>query len=143
MLTVIRLELTRVPPTSVESQYTASPATKFVPLIVRANPLYKLAPDDVSPRLVELFNEVRKRTLPDVARQLYADGKSSFEAKNVGEANARFKKLLAVLGETDVRATPGVHHVSIRVNGGGWTAPPGLAAIDDDFAGQAGLLVVP
>jgi hypothetical protein len=39
MLTVIRLELTRVPPTSVESQYTASPATKFVPLIVKDNPL--------------------------------------------------------------------------------------------------------
>ena len=39
MLTVNRLELTRVPPTSVESQYTASPATKFVPLIVKVNPL--------------------------------------------------------------------------------------------------------
>jgi len=43
----------------------------------------------------------------------------------------------------DVHARPGVHHVSIRVNGGGWIAPPGLAPVDDDFAGQAGLLVVP
>ena len=43
----------------------------------------------------------------------------------------------------DVRALTGVHHVSIRVDGGGWIAPPGLAPIDDDFAGQAGLLVVP
>jgi TonB family protein len=76
--------------------------------IVRANPLYKLAPEDVSPRLVELFNDVRKRTLPDVARQLYAEGKSSFEAKNLAEANARFKKLLVVINETDVRATPGM-----------------------------------
>src|SRR5262252_9481539 len=54
--------------------------------IVRANPLYKPAPEDVSPRLVELFNQVRVRTLPDVVRQLYADAKSSFEAKNVAEA---------------------------------------------------------
>ena len=43
----------------------------------------------------------------------------------------------------EVQATPGVHHVSVRVDGGKWIAPPGLAAIDDDFAGQAGLLVVP
>ena len=47
------------------------------------------------------------------------------------------------LWTVDVRARPGVHHVSIRVDGGGWIAPPGLAPIDDDFAGQAGLLVVP
>jgi hypothetical protein len=52
---------------------------------------------------------------------------------------ARVGNLWAV----DVRARPGVHHVSIRVDGGGWVAPPGLAPIDDDFAGQAGLLVVP
>ena len=43
----------------------------------------------------------------------------------------------------EMRATTGVHHVSIRVDGGAWIAPPGLAPIDDDFAGQAGLLVVP
>jgi TonB family protein len=76
--------------------------------IVRMNPLYKPAAEEVSPRLVELFNQVRVRTLPDVARQLYADAKSSFEAQNVVEANAKFKKLLVVIAETDVRATPGM-----------------------------------
>jgi TonB family protein len=76
--------------------------------IVRANPLYKPAAEDVSPRLVELFNDVRKRTLPDVARQLYAEGKSSFEAKKLAEANARFKQLLVVISEPDVRAMPGM-----------------------------------
>lgn len=55
------------------------------------------------------------------------------------QAMARTGNLWAV----DVRARPGVHHISIRVDGGGWIAPPGLAPIDDDFAGQAGLLVVP
>jgi hypothetical protein len=43
----------------------------------------------------------------------------------------------------ELHATPGVHRVSLRVDGGKWIAPPGLAPIDDDFAGQAGLLVVP
>jgi len=43
----------------------------------------------------------------------------------------------------ELRATPGVHHMSIRINGAGWSAPPGLTPIDDDFAGQAGLVVIP
>jgi hypothetical protein len=43
----------------------------------------------------------------------------------------------------ELRTTPGVHHMSIRINGAGWIAPPGLTPIDDDFAGQAGLVIVP
>jgi hypothetical protein len=43
----------------------------------------------------------------------------------------------------EVQARPGMHHVSIRVDGSGWIAPPGLAPVDDDFAGQSGLFVVP
>ncbi len=42
----------------------------------------------------------------------------------------------------DVPATAGLHHANIRVNGGAWVAPPGLAAIDDDFAGEVGIFVV-
>jgi hypothetical protein len=37
----------------------------------------------------------------------------------------------------------GTHHVSIRVDGDAWTAPPGLARVTDDFDGSAGVLVVP
>lgn len=37
----------------------------------------------------------------------------------------------------------GTHRVAIRVNGGAWTAPPGLARVADDFGGTAGILVVP
>ena len=37
---------------------------------------------------------------------------------------------------------PGVHRVNLRVDRGPWTAPPGLTAVDDEFGGRAGLLVV-
>lgn len=37
----------------------------------------------------------------------------------------------------------GTHRVAVRVNGGTWRAPRGLAVVDDDFGGQAGLIVVP
>jgi hypothetical protein len=36
----------------------------------------------------------------------------------------------------------GTHEVNVRVNGGPWRAPPGLAALDDEFGGTVGLLVI-
>lgn len=39
--------------------------------------------------------------------------------------------------------TPGVYHVSLRVDGGPWFAPPGAPAVADDFGGTAGIVVVP
>jgi len=37
---------------------------------------------------------------------------------------------------------PGVHQVTVRVDGGPWLVPAGFATIDDEFGGVAGLLVV-
>lgn len=37
----------------------------------------------------------------------------------------------------------GAHKVAVRINGGPWRAPLGLAAVDDDFGGRAGVVVVP
>ena len=42
-----------------------------------------------------------------------------------------------------VALAPGVHHVSLRVNGGPWFAPPGTPAVPDDFGGAAGIIDVP
>jgi hypothetical protein len=42
----------------------------------------------------------------------------------------------------DVAALAGLHRANIRVNGGRWTSPPGLAPMDDDFAGEVGIFVV-
>lgn len=41
-----------------------------------------------------------------------------------------------------VTLTPGVHHVSLRVNGGPWFAPPGIPAVPDDFGGTTGIIDV-
>ena len=42
----------------------------------------------------------------------------------------------------DVPAIAGVHRANVRVNGERWIAPPGLARVDDDFAGEVGIFVV-
>jgi len=41
-----------------------------------------------------------------------------------------------------VVALAGLHRANIRVNGGRWMSPPGLASMDDDFAGEVGIFVV-
>jgi hypothetical protein len=42
----------------------------------------------------------------------------------------------------EIAATAGLHHANIRVDGGPWIVPPGLASLDDDFAGKVGIFVV-
>ena len=39
-------------------------------------------------------------------------------------------------------AARGLHRGNIRIDGGRWIAPPGLATTDDDFAGEVGIFVV-
>lgn len=44
---------------------------------------------------------------------------------------------------TTLRLTAGTHEIAVRVNGAGWTVPPGLVVVADEFGGAAGLLAVP
>jgi hypothetical protein len=37
---------------------------------------------------------------------------------------------------------PGTYHVDVRLDGGPWTAPPGLLTVPDEFGGSVGVLVV-
>jgi hypothetical protein len=42
----------------------------------------------------------------------------------------------------EMPATAGLHRANIRVDGGQWVAPPGLASLDDEFAGKVGIFFV-
>jgi hypothetical protein len=37
---------------------------------------------------------------------------------------------------------PGTYRVSVRVDGGAWTAPPGLVPVADEFNGEVGVVVI-
>jgi len=68
-------------------------------LVVRA-PLYLVKVDDASPKLVTMFQQVRERTLPAAAKELYARARANFDGKHFAEARAQFEEMLAVLKET-------------------------------------------
>lgn len=46
------------------------------------------------------------------------------------------------LWRASLRLPPGVYHLSVRVDNGPWTAPPGLPAVADGFGGETGVFEV-
>ena len=44
--------------------------------------------------------------------------------------------------ETTLVIAPGIHRVAIRVDGDAWTTPPGIAAVQDEFQGTVGIIVI-
>jgi tetratricopeptide (TPR) repeat protein len=73
--------------------------------MVTGTPLYTIHEADVSPRLVAMFRDIRKRLLPDTARTLYARGKASFDRKQYTAASAAFTELLSILADPDMSAS--------------------------------------
>src|SRR3954470_9263111 len=67
--------------------------------ILNRAPLYTLNELDVSPKLVAMFQDVKQRVIPSVARKLYAKGKSDYEAKDFAQAAAEFRLLMAAVDE--------------------------------------------
>jgi hypothetical protein len=69
--------------------------------IVTRYPLYKVPAADVSPRLVTLYHDVRRRALPGATRQVYARAKASYDAKDHKTAAGQFKDVLALINDPD------------------------------------------
>ena len=70
--------------------------------LVVANPLYQPSTSDVSPRVRTAFSEVRRRLLPTIIPQQYAQAKAAFDKKDFAAAAAGFTRVLKVLGDPDV-----------------------------------------
>lgn len=77
-------------------------AEKSLARIVLRKPLYKPEESETPPRLVALFKDVRTRTLPAAARELYLQAKASFDNKRFDAATDELKELLAVLADAGV-----------------------------------------
>jgi TonB family protein len=81
-----------------------SEAKESIEAIVAADPLYRPSDADVSPRIRTAFTEVRKRMLPAILQQRYAQAKAAFDNKDYAAAAERFSQLLKVFGDSDLGA---------------------------------------
>lgn len=120
------------------------PGSRFVSIGVR-----------VEPRRASPAVSVR-HTTPAAAFAVRAEGAHRFTVTYVspeggpvqlaGDFNGWTPIDLEQDGHGRWRATialaPGVHHVSLRVNGGAWFAPPGTPSVADEFGGTSGILDV-
>jgi hypothetical protein len=67
--------------------------------VVTRKPLLVLSDAEFSPRLVSLFQEVRRKALPAAARRLYTSAKTDYENKKYDAAALGFKQTLQVIAD--------------------------------------------
>ena len=70
--------------------------------VVVAEPSYHPSNADVSPRVRSAFTDVRRRMLPGIIQQKYAQSKAAFDKKDFAAAADGFKQVLAALADPDV-----------------------------------------
>jgi TonB family protein len=76
-------------------------AEKAIVGILAEDPLF--SPEDAAPRVVELFERVKRREAPQLARSMYADGKAALDRKEKDLAVRKFEQLLQFSDDAAVR----------------------------------------
>ena len=74
-------------------------ARAAVESIVRADPMFHPPAGQVSPRVRQFFDDVRKPLLADVARQSYAKAKVAYDKKDWATARDGFARVVGVLDD--------------------------------------------
>jgi TonB family protein len=77
-------------------------AEQAIEAVVTAEPGYQPSAADVSPRIRSAFADVRRRMLPAIIQQKYADAKSAFDRKEFAAAAQGFSEVLVTLADPDV-----------------------------------------
>jgi TonB family protein len=78
-------------------------AERAIEAVVAGDPAYRPA-SDVSPRVRSAFSDVRKRMLPPILQQKYADAKTAYDRKEYAAAAAGFTKMLELMTDPDAAA---------------------------------------
>jgi len=77
-------------------------AERAIEAVVVSQPLYHPSESEVSPRLRTAFSDVRRRMLPGIIQDRYAQAKTAFDRKEYAFAAQGFKQVLDVLADQDV-----------------------------------------
>lgn len=79
-----------------------SEAEDAIAAVVTAAPSYSPAGSDVSPRVRTAFSDVRRRLLPGIVQQKYAEAKAAYDRKAYAMASEGFGQVLKTLADPDV-----------------------------------------
>jgi TonB family protein len=82
----------------------ATDAELAIEAVVVAEPTYTPGDGDASPRIRSAFTAVRRRMLPAIIQQKYAQAKTAYDRKEFGAAADGFTQVLNALADQDVAA---------------------------------------
>jgi TonB family protein len=82
----------------------AADAQQAIEAVIAAEPSYQPSESEVSPRIRSAFAEVRRRMLPVIIQQKYAEAKAAFDRKAFSAAAKGFSQVLVALTDPAVAA---------------------------------------
>ena len=77
-------------------------AEQAIEAVIVAEPTYTPGDGDASPRIRSAFTAVRRRMLPAIIQQKYAQAKTAYDRKEFGAAADGFTQVLTALADQDV-----------------------------------------
>ena len=82
-------------------------ADRAIETLITRDPTYQPAASDMSPRVRTAFIDVRRRVLPGIIQQTYAQAKGAFDRKEFAMAAAGFGHVLDVMNDPELAALYG------------------------------------
>ena len=79
-------------------------ADRAIEALVTQDPLFRPAADDIPPRMRTAIAETRKRMLPGILHQKYAESKAAYDRHDFPIASVGFKEILDGLADPDIAA---------------------------------------
>ena len=77
-------------------------ASQVIDAVIAGDPSYRPSDSEVSPRVRSVFSDARKRLLPGLVQEKYAQAKMAFERKEYPAASAGFAELVALFADPDL-----------------------------------------
>jgi len=77
-------------------------ADRAIEVLVTQDPLFRPQLDDIPPRMRTAISETRKRMLPGILQQKYAESKAAYDRQDFALASAGFREMLDGLGDPDI-----------------------------------------
>ena len=87
-------------------------ADRVIEAMLLRDPLYRAADEELSPRVENAFQAARRRILPSVIQQKYADAKSAFDKQQWAAASTGFAEVLKSISDPDIAASAGAPPLS-------------------------------
>jgi hypothetical protein len=82
-------------------------AEEAIAAVITVDPLFQPSETDAAPRVRTAFSDVRERLLPEIAAERYHSAKSAFDRKDHAVAEQRFRDLLVLLDDPQMRGRLG------------------------------------